>query len=97
VCVTPLRLRRCPATHFLHDPKADAAVRFALKLVRDRGYLGESDLLALKAAGYGDAQVIEIVLHVALDTWTNFVNVVGGTEIDFPVTREVQLVPGRSS
>jgi uncharacterized peroxidase-related enzyme len=68
-----------------NDPKADAAVRFAVKLVRDRGHLGESDLLALRAAGYDDAQTIEIVLHVALNTWTNFVNVVGGTEIDFPV------------
>jgi hypothetical protein len=34
--------------------------------------------------------VIEIVLHVALNTWTNYINVVAGTDIDFPVvaTRE---------
>lgn len=68
-----------------NDPKANAAVHFAVKLVHDRGHVAEGDLLALKAAGYDDAQVIEIVLHVALNTWTNFINVVGGTEIDFPV------------
>ena len=68
-----------------HDPKADAAVRFAVKLVRERGHVSEADLSAVKAAGYDDAQVIEIVLHVALNTWTNFINVVGATDIDFPV------------
>lgn len=68
-----------------NDPKADAAVRFAVKLVRERGHVSESDLRAVKAAGYDDAQLIEIVLHVALNTWTNFINIAGDTEIDFPV------------
>ena len=40
---------------------------------------------SVKAAGYDDAQVVEIVLHVALNTWTNYVNEVAATEIDFPV------------
>ncbi len=68
-----------------NDPKADAAVRFAAKVVRLRGHVGEEDVRAVKAAGYSDAQVIEIVLHVALNTWTNYINEVGKTEIDFPV------------
>jgi len=67
------------------DPKADAAVRFAAKVVRERGHVGEDDLRTLTAAGYDDGQVIEIVLHVALNTWTNYVNEVAKTEIDFPV------------
>jgi uncharacterized peroxidase-related enzyme len=68
-----------------NDPKADAAVRFAAKVVRLRGHVAEEDVRAVKAAGYSDAQVIEIVLHVALNTWTNYINEVGKTEIDFPV------------
>jgi alkylhydroperoxidase family enzyme len=35
-------------------------------------------------AGYSDAQILEIVLHVALNTLTNYVNEVAGTEVDFP-------------
>jgi hypothetical protein len=31
------------------------------------------------------SQLIETVLHVVLNTWTNFINVVGATDIDFPV------------
>src|SRR5207249_1078243 len=60
-----------------NDSKADAALRFAVKLMQNRGHVSEDDLRGVKAAGYDDAQVIEIVLHVALNTWTNFINVVG--------------------
>ncbi len=68
-----------------NDPKADAAVRFAAKIARDRGHVTDSDFAAVKLAGYTDAQVIEIVQHVALNSWTNFFNEVFQTDIDFPV------------
>ena len=68
-----------------NDPKADAAVRFAAKVARERGHVAEEDLRAVKLAGYSDAQVIEMVLHVALNTWTNYINEVAKTDIDFPV------------
>ena len=68
-----------------NDAKADAAVRFAAKVTRERGHVGEDDVRAVKLAGYDDAQVIEIVLHVALNTWTNYINEVAKTDIDFPV------------
>jgi uncharacterized peroxidase-related enzyme len=68
-----------------NDPKADAAVRLAAKVSRERGHVSEVDVKAVKAAGYDDAQMIEIVLHVALNTWTNFINEVAKTDIDFPV------------
>ncbi len=68
-----------------NDPKADAAVRFAVKVVREHGHVGEADIAAVKSAGYDDAQVIEIVLHVALNTWTNYINEVAKTDVDFPL------------
>ena len=68
-----------------NDPKADAAVRFAAQVTRTRGHISEADLAAVRHAGYSDAQVIEIVQHVALNTWTNYVNEVFKTDIDFPV------------
>jgi uncharacterized peroxidase-related enzyme len=68
-----------------NDPKADAAVKFASKVVRERGHVSEDDVRAVKQAGYDDAQIIEIVQHVALNTWTNYINEVAKTEIDFPV------------
>ncbi len=68
-----------------NDPKADAAVRFAASVTRARGHIAQGELTAVRAAGYTDAQVIEIVQHVALNTWTNYFNEVFKTEIDFPV------------
>jgi uncharacterized peroxidase-related enzyme len=68
-----------------NDPKAAAAVQFAAKVTRARGHVTEADLSAVKLAGYTEAQVIEIVLHVALNTWTNYFNEAFKTDIDFPI------------
>lgn len=68
-----------------NDAKAAAAVQFAAKVTQARGKVSADDLRAVKDAGYSDAQIIEIVQHVALNTWTNYINEVAGTEIDFPV------------
>lgn len=70
-----------------NDIKADAAVKFAAKLTKLRGHITGQDFAEIKAAGYTDAQIIEIVQHVALNTWTNYVNTVGETEVDFPVVK----------
>ncbi len=69
------------------DAKANAALRFATKLVRERGHVSAADVNAVKAAGYGDAEVVEIIAHVALNTLTNYVNSALATEVDFPVVK----------
>jgi len=69
------------------DAKAAAAVEFAVKVVDARGHVSDADVAAVKLAGYSDADVIEIVLHVALNTLTNYVNEVAQTTIDFPVVK----------
>ncbi|SEM68955.1 carboxymuconolactone decarboxylase family protein [Palleronia pelagia] len=67
------------------DPKADAAVKFAAALVRARGQVSEADLSAVRMAGHSDAEMVEIVAHVALNTLTNYLNEAFDTPIDFPV------------
>jgi uncharacterized peroxidase-related enzyme len=67
------------------DAMADAAVRFAAKVAQRRGQVSDQDVRAVRAAGYDDGQIVEIVQHVALNTWTNYVNEVAATAIDFPV------------
>ena len=67
-----------------NDPTADAAVRLAVKIVNARGHVADVDISTARLAGVSDAELIEIVLHVALNTLTNYVNEVAGTEIDFP-------------
>ena len=67
------------------DAKAAAAVHFATQVVKARGHVVDADVAAVKAAGFSQGEIIEIVLHVALNTLTNYVNEVAQTEIDFPV------------
>lgn len=67
------------------DAKADAAVRFATILARERGHVPNAALHDVQHAGFGHGEVMEIVAHVALNTLTNYVNEVAQTDIDFPV------------
>jgi uncharacterized peroxidase-related enzyme len=69
------------------DPKADVAVTFAAKVARERGQVRDADIAAVKLAGFTDAQIVEIVGHVVVNVFTNFLNNVAQTEIDFPVVR----------
>ncbi len=66
------------------DPKAEAAVHFAARVAIERGHISDADLDAVKTAGYTQAEIVEIVMHVALNTLTNYINEVAQTEIDFP-------------
>jgi len=66
------------------DPRADAAVRFAAAVVNQRGQVPQAELEAVRAAGYSDAEILEIVGHAALNTFTNYVNEVFDTDLDFP-------------
>jgi uncharacterized peroxidase-related enzyme len=69
------------------DAKADAAVRFAAAVTKARGRVADSEVEVVRAAGFSEAQIVEIVLHVALNTLTNYVNNVAETVIDFPVAK----------
>jgi len=67
------------------DAKADAAVRFAAKVVRERGRVGDGDVAELREAGYSNGQIVEIVALAAENVFTNLMNNVAQTDIDFPV------------
>jgi uncharacterized peroxidase-related enzyme len=69
------------------DPQTAAALRFALKLVNGRGQLGDGDVQALREAGFGDEQVVEILAHVALNLFTNYLNVALDVPVDFPAVK----------
>jgi uncharacterized peroxidase-related enzyme len=69
------------------DAKADAAVRFAAKVVRERGRTTDADIKAIRDAGFSDGQIVEILAVTAENIFTNLLNVVAQTDIDFPVVR----------
>ena len=66
------------------DPRTAAALAFALELVERRGQVEASSIDAIRRAGYSDEEMIEILAHVALNLFTNYVNVALGVPVDFP-------------
>ena len=66
---------------------ANAAVSFAAKVVRDRGHVTDAGIKAVRDAGFSDGQIVEILAVTAENIFTNLLNVVAETDIDFPVVR----------
>lgn len=69
------------------DPRTQAALRFALQLVNTRGQASAGDVQGLRGAGFGDEEVVEIIAHVALNLFTNYVNVALAVPVDFPAVK----------
>jgi uncharacterized peroxidase-related enzyme len=66
------------------DPRTAAALHFALALVERRGAVEATEVQALRAAGFDDGQVVELIAHVALNLFTNYLNLALDTPVDFP-------------
>jgi uncharacterized peroxidase-related enzyme len=66
------------------DAKRDALAGFVRKLAQSSGTVSDEDFAAIKAAGYSDAQLVEISLAFATTVFTNVFNRINDTEIDFP-------------
>jgi len=69
------------------DPRTAAALTFALKVVERRGAIDAADVDALRTAGFDDQGIVEIIAHVALNLFTNYINVALDVAVDFPGVR----------
>lgn len=66
------------------DPRTAAALRFALKVVSERAQLSDGDVAQLHEVGFNDEQVVELMAHIALNLFTNYINVALNVPVDFP-------------
>jgi uncharacterized peroxidase-related enzyme len=73
------------------DRKAAAALQFARALVDRRGAVTEQEFGRVRAAGFSDGEIAEVIAHVALNVFTNYFNRAVHTDIDFPVVTAGQL------
>jgi uncharacterized peroxidase-related enzyme len=72
------------------DPKADALIRFALKVVNARGAVDDRAIDDVRGAGFDDATIAEVVANVALHVFTNYFNRLAQTDLDFPKAPELK-------
>lgn len=64
------------------DAKLEALRTFTRRVVETRAELEPSDVAAFLAAGYGRAQVLEVILGVGLKTLSNYTNHLVDTPLD---------------
>jgi uncharacterized peroxidase-related enzyme len=74
------------------DAKTEAALKFADILVAKKGLVNDVDVDTVKAAGFTDGEIGEIVGHVALNILTNYFNNTADTENDFPAVKALQEI-----
>ncbi|MBB6430064.1 carboxymuconolactone decarboxylase family protein [Algisphaera agarilytica] len=70
------------------DAQAQAAITFARAILDREGFVTDDQLAAVKAAGFGDQQIVEIIAVTVFNIFTNYINHIAETTVDFP---EVQI------
>lgn len=83
---------RAARTGSSDDDKERAALAFASRIVEGRGRITDADVERVRAAGFTDGEVAEIIAHVALNTFTNYFNLVAATEVDFPAAPDLVAI-----
>ncbi|MEM9170041.1 MAG: carboxymuconolactone decarboxylase family protein [Pseudomonadota bacterium] len=66
------------------DARLDAILKFAVALVDKKGFATDADLAAAREAGLDQTDIVEIIALTVANIFTNYVNHVADTEIDFP-------------
>jgi len=64
--------------------KLQALLDMTLIIVRNRGHVTDEELAAFYAAGYGERQVLEIILGLSQKLISNYTNHIGNTPVDAP-------------
>jgi uncharacterized peroxidase-related enzyme len=80
----PEAMRQARAGQDTGDAKRDALLHFVRTLIGTSGTVPASALDAVRAAGYTERQVVEISLVIAQITFTNLMNRINDTTLDFP-------------
>jgi uncharacterized peroxidase-related enzyme len=69
------------------DARTAAALTFALAVLERRAHVDDAEVAAVRSAGFDDGEIVELIAHVALNVYTNYVNVALDVPVDFPKVR----------
>jgi uncharacterized peroxidase-related enzyme len=71
------------------DAKLDALAKFTASAVENRGHASEESKEAFFAAGYTEANLIDVVIIIGDKIISNYIHNLTGFAIDFPVAAEL--------
>lgn len=66
------------------DLQTQAALAFALTVVANRAQVSDADFTLLRNADFDDGQIAELMSHIALNVFTNYINIAFDVPVDFP-------------
>lgn len=75
------------------DAKLDALVKLAGEVVETRGRVSQATRDAFFAAGYTEANFIDVVMVIGDKIISNYIHNFAGFAIDFPVAPELEAAP----
>jgi uncharacterized peroxidase-related enzyme len=71
------------------DPKSQAILKFAKSVVDKKGKVNNQDIASLKAAGINDKELVDIILVIIINIFTNYFNNITDPQIDFALAPEI--------
>ncbi len=81
----------------IRDARLEALRAFTRKLTRERGWVSEPDVETFLEAGYAKAQVLEVVLGVAMKILSNYTNHITRTPVDEAFQEHTWTPPSKVS
>lgn len=76
----------------MFDPlseKHKTLLAFVRQVMETQGRVGDADVGAVRAAGYTDGQIAEVIAYIGLATYSNYFNHVFDTPLDLPQAPEL--------
>lgn len=72
------------------DRQTKLALTFANDVLASQGKVSHQQLAAVRSAGFGDTEIVEIIASVVLGCFTNFLNNVADTDLDIPRAEPIE-------
>jgi len=77
----------------LEDAKLEALRQFTILTVKNRGFVEPADVDAFIAAGYGERNILEVILGTSLKVLSNYTNHVAQTPLDIAFKKHAWAAP----
>ncbi len=66
------------------EDESQAVLTFVRKVTERHGQVDDADIASLRSAGFADGDIVEIISHIGINIFTNYFNLIAGTDVDFP-------------
>lgn len=77
------------------EPKTQVILQFAKKVVESKAQVTNEDVEALKLSGVSDKELVEIIMVIVFNLFTNYFNIITDPKVDFPEAPKINLMAAK--